>query len=363
MPYDATLPPENTDPWYTALITNWLGGLRTFVNGLETAIGLRLTTAAAPELIRDTMGTALVAGTNVTVTVNDAGDQITIASVGGSGGGITVEEAVDAVAAALVDSASIDVTYDDGGGTITLAAKGVVARSVIVVTGAEARPAGADVVIWVDPEGLGAANAIVTDPIITPDEGSGGGASASEFPAVVVPPVASRWVIPAFAENDGNEDVGAGRLCLTRWEFVEPVTVTGMATDVFGDPGGSAAVRMGIYAGLDATAPIAGSEVTVAAAAGGNKVNTSMALALPAGVYWVGCAVQGGTIGVRHFKFPISFRFWDEPHNALQGLRNWSDGATISRWVNGVTGALPNLATSTLQHEQESPIAVTLRLG
>lgn len=39
-----------------------------------------LTTSAAPELIRDTMGTALVAGANVTITPNDAGDTITIAA-------------------------------------------------------------------------------------------------------------------------------------------------------------------------------------------------------------------------------------------------------------------------------------------
>jgi hypothetical protein len=38
----------------------------------------KLDTSAAPELIRDTVGTALVAGTNTTITVNDAGDTITI---------------------------------------------------------------------------------------------------------------------------------------------------------------------------------------------------------------------------------------------------------------------------------------------
>lgn len=41
------------------------------------------------ERIRDTIGTALVAGSNVTITVNDAGDTITIASSGGGGGGLT----------------------------------------------------------------------------------------------------------------------------------------------------------------------------------------------------------------------------------------------------------------------------------
>jgi hypothetical protein len=46
----------------------------------------KLDTSAAPELIRDTIGTALVAGTNVTITVNDAGDTITVDASGGGGG-------------------------------------------------------------------------------------------------------------------------------------------------------------------------------------------------------------------------------------------------------------------------------------
>jgi hypothetical protein len=47
---------------------------------------------AEAERIRDVMGTALVAGTNVTVTVNDAGDTITIAASGGGGSGDTLIE-------------------------------------------------------------------------------------------------------------------------------------------------------------------------------------------------------------------------------------------------------------------------------
>lgn len=48
------------------------------VTGLSTALSGKLDTSAAPELIRDTIGSALVAGTNITITVNDAGDTITI---------------------------------------------------------------------------------------------------------------------------------------------------------------------------------------------------------------------------------------------------------------------------------------------
>ena len=42
-----------------------------------------LTTSAAPELIRDTIGSTLVAGSNVTITPNDVNDTITIAASGG----------------------------------------------------------------------------------------------------------------------------------------------------------------------------------------------------------------------------------------------------------------------------------------
>ena len=55
--------------------------------GVKAVADTLLTTAAAPELIRDTMGAALVAGANVTITPNDAGDTITVAAAAGGGGG------------------------------------------------------------------------------------------------------------------------------------------------------------------------------------------------------------------------------------------------------------------------------------
>jgi len=55
-------------------------------SSVQNDINARLVTADAPELIRDTMGTALVAGTNITITPNDVADTITIAAAASSGG-------------------------------------------------------------------------------------------------------------------------------------------------------------------------------------------------------------------------------------------------------------------------------------
>ena len=79
------------------------------VTGLQTALDAKaddadlasyLTTAAAPELIRDTMGTALVAGANVVITPNDAGDTITIAASGG-GGNLVISDTAPTPAAGV----------------------------------------------------------------------------------------------------------------------------------------------------------------------------------------------------------------------------------------------------------------------
>ena len=44
MPFNDNLPAENTDPWYSPLVTAW-NNLKTFVNGLETALGLKASQA------------------------------------------------------------------------------------------------------------------------------------------------------------------------------------------------------------------------------------------------------------------------------------------------------------------------------
>jgi hypothetical protein len=57
---------------------------------VATAITGKLDASAAPELIRDTMGTALEAGSNVTITPNDAGDKIVVSATGGGGGSAAI---------------------------------------------------------------------------------------------------------------------------------------------------------------------------------------------------------------------------------------------------------------------------------
>lgn len=53
----------------------------------QTALDAKLDVSAAAELIRDTIATALTAGSNITITPNDGSDTITIAATGGGGSG------------------------------------------------------------------------------------------------------------------------------------------------------------------------------------------------------------------------------------------------------------------------------------
>jgi hypothetical protein len=68
------------------------------------------------EEARDAIGTALTEGAGIDITVNDAGDTITIASTITQ---YTDELAQDAVGTILVDSGRIDFTYADGTPSIT----------------------------------------------------------------------------------------------------------------------------------------------------------------------------------------------------------------------------------------------------
>jgi hypothetical protein len=91
----------------------------------RTNLGVDYTTL--DERTRDTIGTALVAGSNVTITPNDGADTITIAATGGGGGSLTVQEGDTTVASAATTldfaSADFDVTESPSGeANIALAA-------------------------------------------------------------------------------------------------------------------------------------------------------------------------------------------------------------------------------------------------
>lgn len=73
------------------------------------------------EKIRDVIGATLVQGSNITISVNDAGDTITIA---GPAPGLDAEGVRDTIGATLVEGANIDITVNDAGDTITIAAPG-----------------------------------------------------------------------------------------------------------------------------------------------------------------------------------------------------------------------------------------------
>lgn len=78
----------------------------TSVHGIADTSAL-VTTSSAPELIRDTMGTALVAGSNVTITVSDPSDTITIASSVTS----AVYDPLDTIAASGTSTSANISTY------------------------------------------------------------------------------------------------------------------------------------------------------------------------------------------------------------------------------------------------------------
>jgi hypothetical protein len=69
--------------------------------------------AGLDEQIRDVIGTALVAGTNITITVNDAGDTITIASTATSTttGELLMQDGVTSPPVPLTNEAGDDWLY------------------------------------------------------------------------------------------------------------------------------------------------------------------------------------------------------------------------------------------------------------
>jgi len=132
---DIPLPPQGSTAWYAWAdeqenISDQVANKEDKVNRSGATTGqvpalqadgtLAFTTVAGgttdPEVVRDTIAAALVAGANVTITPNDAADTITIAAT-------TDPEVVrDTIGTALVAGSNVTITPNDAGDTITIAA-------------------------------------------------------------------------------------------------------------------------------------------------------------------------------------------------------------------------------------------------
>lgn len=100
---------------------------------------------ALAEAIRDTIGTALTAGTGVTVTVNDPGDTITIAVDTTA----EAERVRDVIGTALVAGTNVTITVNDPSDTITIDASAGSVASLDDVGDVNApTPSNGDVLTW-----------------------------------------------------------------------------------------------------------------------------------------------------------------------------------------------------------------------
>ncbi len=105
-----------------------VAGANVTITPNDVANTITLTAATDPEVVRDTIGATLVAGANVTITVDDTSNTITIASTGG--GGSTDPEVVrDTMATALVAGSNVTITPSDVSDTITISASGAAGGS------------------------------------------------------------------------------------------------------------------------------------------------------------------------------------------------------------------------------------------
>lgn len=277
-------------------------------NTLETSVSGKLDTSAAPELIRDTIGTALVAGSNVTITPNDAGDTITIAATGGS----TDPEVVrDTIAAALVAGTNVTITPNDGADTITIAA-------------------------------------------------SGGGGGSSIGTTGVIKPKVGNWFGPYEAPGSGSYGGTLNRLDLVPIWIAQSTPIDAIAAFVATAAGAGGVVRLGVFNSKSDGMPgtVRFDSGTVATTSTGVK-SITISQTLPAGLYYLGAVPQVATAVFRAFGGQPTSRFgwdWDEGYFSASAAN-----AINYLTVSGVSGALADLSSASFGYEDGDVVKVGVK--
>ena len=273
-----------------------------------------------------------------------------------------------------------------GGGTIA---------AMIVATGTEAR-LDADVVVWIDPDELGATNALATDPVIVPgSEGPAGpeGTQGEQGPAgadgLGVPAGGTTGQVltkASGADNDTEwaDSAGGGGSVIYGHDFLRPFSGYAITTPRIKNPGwtqtlttnnrlwlapiylreagvldqlsvhvyagaGTAVIRVGVYASdtqwRPTGTPIA--ETTIAAGTGITGHIHGAISASVNGLMHLGAVIQGGAADM----FVMAH---DSPFGPLGldpgYLLNGDDTGIVipnAYYVDSVSGALPDLTAAT----------------
>jgi hypothetical protein len=124
-----TITDGSTNHVFTAADDTKLGGIATGATANDTDANLRArsshtgtqtssTISDFTEAVQDAVAALLAQGTNVTLTYDDTGNTLTVASSGS--GGLDAEAARDAIGVALVGTGVVSVTVNDGADTITI---------------------------------------------------------------------------------------------------------------------------------------------------------------------------------------------------------------------------------------------------
>ena len=176
-------------------------------------------------------------------------------------------------------------------------------------------------------------------------------------------PVTGRRIGSAIgATSNGVIANGAdNRLVFTPIPVWHTVTVVSIQVDCRNAAGSGGFVRIGLYDSGENGRPrtlLGGSSAQISATSPGDKVHTftPSALTLAPGLYWGAACTQGGASPKGNFQIHSNINTYQQ---RIQGQD--SDTESVNSLIqNGVSGALPDTAGSTLGSTAEIPASMTM---